>query len=172
MLANTGEIPIVSGGRPARTVGRKQARLLHPFTAVALFGALLAMSFLIQHRSHANDTVMPDGVVTDFGPRTSHGGSYVADVTSAAVHVGESRSWTIRLERRNHRRVAHARVQARLWMPETGIESPVRPSVTYIGNGEYRLDDVRLTRRGWWNLALVVDGRGGADSLGFNVRTP
>jgi hypothetical protein len=57
-------------------------------------------------------------------------------------------------------------------MPETQERSPIRPTARYIGHGNYRLDSLCFSRPGWWNVALVVDGRAGVDSVAFNVVLP
>ena len=54
-------------------------------------------------------------------------------------------------------------------MPETGIRSPRRPTAQYIGHGDYRIDSVYVSQPGWWNVALVIEGRMGRDSVAFNV---
>jgi hypothetical protein len=70
------------------------------------------------------------------------------------------------------RRVAHARVNVEAWMPETGERSPLHPAAHYVGNGNYRVDSLCFSRAGWWNVALVIDGRAGTDSVAFNVVLP
>ena len=114
----------------------------------------------------------PAVAITDFALRRSHNGLYRGEMAAAAVNSAEPHEWLVRLEQRNHRRLAHAKVHARLWMPESDIEAPTQPTVTYLGDGNYRLDNVLLPQSGWWNLALVVDARAGVDSLAFNLRAP
>ena len=109
------------------------------------------------------------GFVTSLGERRSHNGFYSAEVISASpIAIGEAQSWTLHLSRRN-RRVSHATVIAEAWMPETGERSTMRPSVHYVGGGDYRIDDLRFDRAGWWNVALVIEGRVGRDSVAFNL---
>ena len=86
--------------------------------------------------------------------------------------VGEPQRWTVRLTRRDHRRLAGAHIAAEAWMPETGARSPLRPRVSYVGGGRYAIDGVYLSRPGWWNLALVIEGRAGIDSVAFNTVLP
>jgi hypothetical protein len=52
------------------------------------------------------------------------------------------------------------------------VRSPVVPTVRYVGGGDYRIDNVVFAKAGWWNVALVIDGKRGADSLAFNVVVP
>ncbi len=112
------------------------------------------------------------GVVTSFTTRHSHNRRYSAEVVSASpIALGAQQSWTIHLAR-HARRVSRAAVSAEAWMPETGERAPTRPSVRYVGNGDYRLDGLVLDRAGWWNVALVIDARYGTDSLAFNLIVP
>jgi len=159
MFSSTAEFP---AARVARShIGMPGFRVFAPVLVVA--ATLFALRAV---------NPSPDNAITDFELRNSHGGLYRGEVAAAAVNVGESHEWLIRLERRDHRPLAKADVKARLWMPESGREAAVQPTVTYTGAGNYRLRDVRLNRGGWWNVALVVNGRDGVDSLAFNVRVP
>lgn len=54
-------------------------------------------------------------------------------------------------------------------MPETGVRSPIRPNASFIGADRYVVDGVYLPQKGWWNLALVIEGRDGTDSVAFNL---
>src|SRR4051812_45788386 len=80
-------------------------------------------------------------VITDFRRRASHNHRYLAEVVSAPAPevIGAPQRWIVRLTRRNHRRVARARVEARAWMPETDGVSPLQPTVTYLGGGRYAI---------------------------------
>jgi hypothetical protein len=172
MLTNTAEFPTAGALRRPYSETPVLNALILVLVVAAMALAVRATNPVADHTPAKRDFAIPPGVATDLGLRTSHGGVYRGEVTAATVRVGESHQWTVRLERRNHRRVAHAGVQVRVWMPETRIESVVHPAATYVGGGNYRLDGVRLTRNGWWNIALIVDGCAGVDSLAFNVRVP
>lgn len=37
---------------------------------------------------------------------------------------------------------------------------------------DYRVDGLRFSRPGWWNVAQVIVGRGGVDSVAFNMIVP
>ena len=113
------------------------------------------------------------GVMASFGRRPSHNGRYSAEVVAASsTSEGALQSWTIRLAGRAQRRIAHANVGVEAWMPVSGDRSPVHPTVRYIGKGDYRVDSLWFPRAGWWNVALVIDGRAGVDSVAFNVVLP
>lgn len=114
----------------------------------------------------------PTGLVLSLGQRPSHNGLYSAEVISASpMAIGVRQSWTVHLSRRTHQ-LSHAAVKADAWMPDSPSDSPIKPSVRYVGSGNYRLDNVNFPRPGWWNVALVIDGRYGTDSVAFNVILP
>jgi hypothetical protein len=175
MFAHTQELPI--GGWHKRPSWRA------PSLSTSLFAVVLTASTLSAGRAwrvatsagaeRAAAAPAHAGVVTSFGYRASHNGRYHAEVVSASsLTVGESQRWTVRLTRHDHRRLAGARIAANVSMPETGVQSPVRPAVTYVGGGRYAIDGVNFSRPGWWNVALVIEGRAGTDSVAFNTVLP
>lgn len=107
-----------------------------------------------------------------FGPLPSHSGMFRGAVVSypSALDAG---TWVVRLERRSGRRVAHARVTAVAYMPETGERLAQSPRVTrYLGDGRYRIEGLSFPRAGWWNVSLTLQYRGVSDSLAFNLVVP
>ena len=114
----------------------------------------------------------PIGVVRSFAQRRTHNSRYSVEVIAASpVAVGLPATWTVHIARRVDR-VAHASVQAQVWMPETAERSPARTRIQYVGGGNYRVENVLFARAGWWNVALVIAGRSGTDSVAFNVIIP
>lgn len=166
MFVNTAEFPATFG--PAR--GRFDYSPLRAMLAVLLAAAALFGLRELEALRDRVAQVLNERVTTDFARRASHVGLYRGEVVAAGLRIGESQEWIIHLEQRNHHRVVRAKLQVRVWMPETDIASTPSPTVTYLGGGNYRLNDVRITRPGWWNVALVVNARAGVDSLAFNVR--
>ncbi len=175
---HTSEMHLQLGFAPANVTEQRSRHPLWPVMVIALPVALFAAAALrgtdrpavISSSSAAITSDAPaTGFVTSLGERRSHSGRYSAEVISTSpIVIGATQSWTLHLSRRN-RRVSHATVSAEAWMPETGERSVVRPTVTYVGSGDYRIDDLRFDRAGWWNVALVIDGRAGTDSVAFNV---
>ena len=120
----------------------------------------------------AIEEASPPDLVTSFSERRSHNGRYSAEIVEASpVAIGTAQSWTLHLSRRA-RRVSHATVVASAWMPDDGMRSPAVPTVRYVGGGDYRIENLVFTKAGWWNVALVIDGKQGTDSLAFNVVVP
>jgi hypothetical protein len=175
MFAHTGELPI--GGwhqRPSWRVPSLSTSLVAVVLTASSLSAARAWSIAenVRSASVASAPARP-GFITSFGYRASHNGRYHAEVVSASpLTVGESQRWTVRLTRHDHRRLAGAHVTTTVWMPETGAQSTVQPTVSYVGGGRYAIDGVNLSRPGWWNVALVITGRAGTDSVAFNAVVP
>jgi hypothetical protein len=112
-------------------------------------------------------------VIESFHRRGSHHGRYAAEVVSATpLTTGADQSWLVRVTDRDDAPLPDARVSVDAWMPETGEHSATHPGVRHVGGGDYRIDGLALSRAGWWNVALVIDGRSGVDSVAFNVVLP
>lgn len=173
MSTRTAELPLPAAAEQRRT---DEVRWLTIACLLAILIALYAartVGLAPASVAHESKVAAPAGVITDFGRRPSHNRRYHAEVLSAGPESARvPQRWIVRLTGRNQRRVANAKVAVRAWMPETDAESPVHPTVRYIGRGEYQVDRVLFTRPGLWNVALVVEGRAGVDSLAFNVVLP
>jgi YtkA-like len=177
MFAPTGEFPLFH--TPAGATRRRA-------TAVSAWrvGVALAIAITVGTawpRSHAvraplarvaASDASKSGVIKSFHRRGSHHGRYAAEVVAASpLTTGADQSWTIRLADSGEP-LANARVSADVWMPETGEHSSTHPSVRRVGGGDYRIEGLAFARAGWWNVALVIDGRSGVDSVAFNVVLP
>lgn len=162
-------------GSPAAPVRRARVNRALAATVVVAVLAWTAWPWHREAGARAAASPAPDAaaIVASVGRRASHGGRYHAEVVSATPFaVGVRQSWTMRLTRRGQRRVSGARLTVRPWAPESGEISPISPSVRYVGGGRYRVDDIYFPRPGWWNVALVIDGAAGTDSVAFNVVMP
>jgi len=171
MYTHTAELPVIAGAprrerRPSSSLASPVAALL--LAASMLCGALawrtsVAPAPVVEHAT-------PALVVASLGERSSHNRRYRAEVVSvSSLEVGATQQWVVRLSRHDHRRVAGARVAARAWMPDDATQRVAPATVSYVGGGRYRIDDIRFSRPGWWNVALVIDGGRGVDSVAFNV---
>jgi YtkA-like protein len=174
MFSHTSEFPLIGDAPQSVRQWTRSAFGVAGAALAAIVAGVLATSF-------GDATVQPEpptsaiasGTVVSLGTRLSHNGRYRAEVEAGApLAIGEAQAWTIRLARRNHRRVANARMAVQAWMPETGEASPMRASARYIGAGRYRVDGIYFSTPGWWNVAVTVQGPNGVDSLAFNVVLP
>ena len=169
MYSHTAELPVIVGAprraRPFASVSAPLAAAL----LVASFGGAMAWSTATSPAQPAVDRTAAL-VVASLGDRPSHDHRYRAEVVSvSSLEVGATQRWVVRLERRDHRRVNGAHIAARAWMPDDPTQPAVPATVSHAGGGRYRLDGIRFARAGWWNVALVVDGGRGVDSVAFNV---
>jgi hypothetical protein len=63
---------------------------------------------------------------------------------------------------------AHLAIES--WMPDDERAGVTSARVTReLGDGRYRVEGLRLGRRGWWNVRLTIAAPAAADSLAFNL---
>jgi hypothetical protein len=171
MYSHTAELPVITGA--PRRARRPFTSVVSPLAAALLLGSAFCSAMAWRAATSASQVVAdasPALVVASLHDRPSHNGRYRAEVTSVSPFaVGTAQQWTVRLERRDHRRVNGAHVSARAWMPDDPTQPGIPATVSALGGGRYRLDGIRFTRPGWWNVALVVAGARGTDSVAFNV---
>lgn len=68
--------------------------------------------------------------------------------------------------------IPNARVDIDAWMPSANESMATEPVVTYVGDGQYRIENVVLTDDGVWNFDFEVaigDGMRESISLAFDV---
>jgi hypothetical protein len=176
MFTHSVHCPVVVASPESR--GSRHANHLWLAISVAFVAVLFTAAYFSATRARHDASASsssPDasiGVVTSFGMRRTHNGRYSAEIISASpIAIGLGETWTVHISRRSHL-VSHASVKAHVWMPESDEHSPAASKIRYVGDGNYRIDNVLLTRAGWWNIALVIDGNRGTDSVAFNVIIP
>lgn len=170
MFAHTVELPIVGLNGTARRSLPKAMSVVAALLVASALCAATAWRLVATTGSQPVSSMAAPVLVASVGYRASHNGRYHAEVVSlSSLAVGEHQRWTVRVTRRDHRRLADAKITVETWMPETGVRSPLRPSASYVGGGRYLIDEVYFPRAGWWNVALVIAGRAGTDSVAFNV---
>ena len=55
-------------------------------------------------------------------------------------------------------------------MPQHGHGLPTSPAVTAnLGGGKYRVDGMKFTMSGWWELRFAITAPAGSDNAVFNV---
>jgi len=104
--------------------------------------------------------------------KASVNGLFVAGLRpqSGAVRVGEMQSWQLTLTTKAGAPVEYAAIDVSGGMPQHSTGLPTSPQVTdYLGQGRYRIDGVKFSRRGWWQLRLTVSAAQGSDSIVFNI---
>jgi hypothetical protein len=104
--------------------------------------------------------------------KTSAAGLFVATLapTDAAVRQGQMQSWTLTLKTPSGLPVENAAIDISGGMPQHNHGLPTSPQVTdYLGQGRYRIDGVKFTMSGWWQLRLSISSAAGSDTVVFNI---
>ncbi len=104
--------------------------------------------------------------------KTTENGLFVAAIRpqSGAVRLGEVQSWQLTLTAKEGAPVEYAAIDVSGGAPRTSQGLPTSPQVTaYLGQGHYRIDGVKFTTNGWWQLRLTISAAQGSDSVVFNI---
>ncbi|CAM5381255.1 hypothetical protein ATER59S_01740 [Aquamicrobium terrae] len=87
-----------------------------------------------------------------------------------AVRLGESQAWTLRLSTPQGAPVENAAIDVSGGMPQHAHGLPTSPQVTeYLGDGRYRIEGVKFSMHGWWQLRVGVSAAAGSDTVVFNI---
>jgi hypothetical protein len=86
------------------------------------------------------------------------------------VAVNQLHAWEIRVTSAAGVPVAHAQIAFDGGMPQHGHGFPTSPRVTQeLGDGRYRLDGMKFSMGGWWEMKLAIQSSHGADKVTFNT---
>ena len=86
------------------------------------------------------------------------------------VRQGELQSWLLTLKTAAGAPVEGAAITVSGGMPQHDHGLPTSPQATdYLGQGRYRIDGVKFTMSGWWQLHFGISAAAGSDSVVFNV---
>lgn len=91
------------------------------------------------------------------------------------VPINRLHAWEIRVTSAAGVPVTHARIAFDGGMPQHGHGFPTSPRVTEeLGDGRYRLDGMKFSMSGWWEMKLAINSPLGADKVTFNtvIATP
>ncbi len=111
------------------------------------------------------------------GPDTSRSkktanGLFVAsfEPERGVVRQGELQSWLLTLKTAAGAPVEGAAIAVSGGMPQHDHGLPTSPQATdYLGDGRYRIDGVKFTMSGWWQLHFDISAAAGSDSVVFNI---
>lgn len=86
------------------------------------------------------------------------------------VRQGELQSWLLTLKTAAGAPVEGAAITVSGGMPQHNHGLPTSPQATdYLGEGRYRIDGVKFTMSGWWQLHFGISAAAGSDSVVFNI---
>jgi hypothetical protein len=104
--------------------------------------------------------------------RTTANGLYLAAIEPETPEIsqGELHSWVLTVRTPDGKPVEDARVAVGGGMPDHNHGLPTSPQVTeYLGDGRYRVEGVKFTMSGWWELRFDISSAAGADAVTFNL---
>ncbi|CAN7142491.1 FixH family protein [Aminobacter sp. LjRoot7] len=83
---------------------------------------------------------------------------------------GELHAWVVTVKTRQGAPVEGAAISVGGGMPEHAHGLPTSPeATTYLGDGRYRIEGMKFSMTGWWQLKLGVTAPAGADEATFNL---
>lgn len=89
------------------------------------------------------------------------------------IEINKIHSWEIQLAGAAGEPVRNARILVDGGMPQHGHGLPTKPRVTAeLADGRYRVDGVKFSMTGWWELKLDIDAGKGRDQVTFNLVLP
>lgn len=142
-----------------------KSRLLYALAVVALvslaFGAYLASPVAAPQNSSLDQS----------RSRTSGNGLYVATIEPEAPQIrqGELQSWVLTVKAADGSPVEDAQIDVDGGMPEHNHGLPTAPEMTQqLGEGRYRIEGVKFSMGGWWELHFDITSPAGADKVTFN----
>ncbi|TPM25947.1 FixH family protein [Mesorhizobium sp. B2-3-4] len=132
----------------------------------ALLAGVLAIVYLTAPQSA--QLAGPDVART----KKTDNGLYVANFVPerGVVRQGELESWLLTLKTKTGDAVEGAAIAISGGMPQHNHGLPTSPQVTdYLGEGRYRIEGLKFTMSGWWQLRFAISSGAGSDTVLFNV---
>lgn len=140
--------------------------LLAGLGLAALLVSILAVAYLTA--PHSALPAGPDVSRT----RNSDNGLFTASFSPerGVVRQGELESWLLTLKTKTGAPVEGAAIAISGGMPLHNHGLPTSPQATdYLGDGRYRIEGVKFTMSGWWQLHFAISATAGSDTVLFNV---
>ena len=107
--------------------------------------------------------------------RPTEQGVYQVTISSdlAPLSLNKIHSWTIHVAAPDGTAVTNAEITVDGGMPAHQHGFPTAPQVTKnLGNGDYKLEGVKFSMSGWWEIRLDIAAGGQSDSVTFNIVLP
>ena len=135
------------------------------FGLLAVLGAILAGVYLAGWGAHNGQ---PDLLLT----KKSEQGLFLVSLAPEGGHIrpNEVHSWLVTLKTAAGAPVEYAAIDISGGMPQHNQGLPTSPQATdYLGQGRYRIEGLKFTTGGWWQLRLAISAAAGSDTAVFNV---
>jgi hypothetical protein len=104
--------------------------------------------------------------------RTTANGLYVAAIEPEIPEIkqGEMHSWILKVKMPDGKPVEGAKVTVDGGMPDHNHGPPTSPEMTdHLGDGRYRIEGMKFSMSGWWELRFDISAAAGADTVTFNL---
>ena len=104
--------------------------------------------------------------------RTTVNGLYVAAITPEVPEIkqGELHSWILTVKTPDGKPVDDAKIAIDGGMPDHNHGLPTSPQMTgNLGEGRYRIEGVKFSMSGWWELRFDISAAPGPDTVTFNL---
>jgi hypothetical protein len=86
-----------------------------------------------------------------------------------AESINEIFSWIVHIETADATPVEQAEISVQVLMPQHGHGMPTEPQITQnLGNGDYKLDGLKYSMTGWWEVSLNITSANQTDVVTFN----
>jgi hypothetical protein len=153
----------------------EQQSTMPPYSqrSLAAVGGLVAIALVAFAAMHLMAPSMPERALDLSRAKASEKGLYhvAIEPENGSVRQGELHSWLLRLSSAAGQPVGDAIVTIDGGMPDHGHGLPTRPAVSgHIGAGTYRIEGLKFTMSGWWQLRFAISAAAGSDSAVFNVK--
>ena len=102
----------------------------------------------------------------------SHSHRYRATLQPELTEGGQTVNWRVLIETAAGKTPARPTLAMRSWMPEAPSVVGDHPTAFYLGDGAFRVDQLRFDRPGWWSVSVTISDAGVTDSLAFNLIVP
>lgn len=137
----------------------------------ALLLAILAGCGNLMNMLHGSDLAPPPPEEFGFGPRLSATGAYRAVIEPVEpIKVGKLHAWRVRIETSYGSPLVEGTVAVDGGMPQHRHGMPTRPRVTgEEAPGVYRVEGMKFSMGGWWEIRVHVSGTQGVDTITFNL---
>ena len=138
--------------------------------AVAGIVLIVLVAFAAMHMMHM---MAPPPADLDLSrAKASEKGLYQVSIEpeSGPLQMGVLHSWLLTLKNAAGQPVEDAKITIDGGMPEHGHGLPTSPAVSAnLGGGKYRVDGMKFTMSGWWELRFAITAAAGSDNAVFNV---
>ena len=104
--------------------------------------------------------------------RTTTNGLYLAAIEPEApvIKQGEMHSWILTVKTPDGKPVEDAKVAIDGGMPDHNHGLPTAPRMTEsLGGGRYRIEGMKFSMSGWWELRFDISAAPGSDTVTFNL---